>query len=83
MSTEKITVYATWDEEAKVWWARSDDIVGLSTEATTVEDLMRKLNAIIPDLVRLNGLPNDKDRSLLSVSVISDRLLQVDMHAAH
>ncbi|MGE0668208.1 MAG: DUF1902 domain-containing protein [Sphingomonadales bacterium] len=82
MSTGKITVYATWDEEAKVWWARSDDIGGLSTEAPTVEDLISKLNAIIPDLVRLNGLPNDEAPGLLPVCVISDRLMQVDMQAA-
>ncbi len=82
MQTE-IKVYASWDDEAKVWWARSDDIEGLSTEAATMEDLVRKLRDIIPRLVRLNGLPNDGDLTSLPVCVVADRLVQVDMPAAH
>ena len=47
MSSAEIKVYATWDEEAQVWWARSDDIAGLATEAATMEDMHRKLSIII------------------------------------
>lgn len=52
----KIRVYAEWDDEAKVWLARSNDINGLATEAETVEALEAKLKLILPELIELNGL---------------------------
>ena len=49
-------VHATWDEEARVWVASSDDVPGLATEAETAEDLVQKLKILIPELLELNGL---------------------------
>ncbi len=49
-------VHATWDEEARVWVASSDDVPGLATEAETAEDLVQKLKTLIPELLELNGL---------------------------
>ena len=45
------TITATWDDEARVWVATSDDIPGLVTEADTVEALTAKLKVIIPELL--------------------------------
>ena len=45
-----ILVTATWDSEASVWVAESDDIP-LVTEAPTVEALNAKLPGIIQDLL--------------------------------
>jgi len=50
-----LEVQATWDEEAKVWVAESDDVPGLVTEAPTVEALLAKLDILIPELVAENG----------------------------
>lgn len=55
----KIRVYAEWDEDAKVWVARSNDIAGLATEADTVEALEAKLRNIIPELIEHNGINGD------------------------
>jgi hypothetical protein len=42
------------DPDAKVWWAESDAIPGLSTEAATPEQLDDNVRVIAPDLLRLN-----------------------------
>ncbi len=55
--TERVPllVHATWDEEAKVWVATSDDVPGLATEAESLDVLVPKLKAMIPELLELNG----------------------------
>jgi predicted RNase H-like HicB family nuclease len=52
-----LLVRADWDPEAKVWVADSDDVPGLATEAETVEELVAKLETMIPELLDLNGWP--------------------------
>ncbi len=63
MQGAEIVVRATWDDEASVWIAESDDVPGLVTEAPTVEDLLAKLEVIIPELFELNGVnpPSDDE----------------------
>jgi predicted RNase H-like HicB family nuclease len=55
MTSDLMIVRANWDDEASVWVATSDDIVGLVTEADSLEALTEKLKAIIPELLELNG----------------------------
>jgi hypothetical protein len=47
-------VRAHWDAEAQVWWADSDQIPGLATEAATLEQLDENVRLIAPELLRLN-----------------------------
>lgn len=47
-------IVATWDDEAGVWVAESDDIPGLATEAATKEQLEEKLRTMIPELCEAN-----------------------------
>jgi predicted RNase H-like HicB family nuclease len=49
-------IEASWDPEAKVWVATSEDVPGLATEAATVEDLTRKLRVLVPELLDANGV---------------------------
>jgi len=49
-------VRAEWDEEVGVWVATSDDVTGLATEADTMEALVQKLKAMIPELLEANGV---------------------------
>ena len=37
------TVKFEWDDEAKVWIATSNDIIGLILESETVENLMNRV----------------------------------------
>lgn len=50
------SVQAIWDNEAKVWVALSDDIPGLVAEASSLDDLFRNLQELIPELLVLNGM---------------------------
>ena len=56
MAEHIYTVRCTWDPEAAVWVATSDDIPGLATGADTLEALVDKLKVVIPDLLEANGL---------------------------
>jgi predicted RNase H-like HicB family nuclease len=47
-------VRAHWDEDAKVWWAESDEVPGLASEALTLEQLDENVRAIAPELLLLN-----------------------------
>ena len=51
-----IHVKAIWDTESQVWVADSNDVPGLVTEADTSEQLIHKLQIIIPELLEANGL---------------------------
>jgi predicted RNase H-like HicB family nuclease len=44
-------VHVAWDDEAKVWYVQESDIPGLATEAGTLEELRRKVPAMIQDLL--------------------------------
>lgn len=55
MTGKTYTVRALWDPEAEVWVATSEDVPGLATEAPDLESMERKLRAIVPELLELNG----------------------------
>ena len=68
-----LKVQATWDAEASVWVAESDDVPGLITEADDLEALLRKLRVLIPELLEANGaLPPDCDEFPFSL-ITQDR----------
>ena len=46
-----IVLRATWDSEAGVWVAQSEDVPGLVTEAESIEALEAKLPGLIQDLL--------------------------------
>ena len=56
-----LLVRADWDPEANVWVADSDDVPGLATEAETVERLIAKVDVMIPELLELNGWPDQEE----------------------
>ena len=43
------------DAEAGVWFVESSDVDGLNAEADTLEELVKKLPAIIADLLEVDG----------------------------
>ena len=50
------TVHCTWDAEAGVWYVSDSDVQGLATEAATVEEMNRKLELMIPELLEANAV---------------------------
>lgn len=46
-----------WDASAGVWTATSKDVPGLVLESESFDTLVEKVQAAVPELVELNGLP--------------------------
>lgn len=49
-----------WDDEACVWIASNDEL-GISTEAESLDPLPDKLRRMLPEAVELNGLTPEDD----------------------
>ncbi|MGV3552741.1 DUF1902 domain-containing protein [Rhizobium sp.] len=75
MPISSIIVRATWDGEAEVWVATTNDIDGLSIEAPTIEALEPKVIAALSDLIELNGI--DSDLAEIPVHIMAEQLLRV------
>ena len=60
----KLAFTASWDPEAQVWVAVSDDVPGLVAEACSLQKLISKLQVLVPELCELNShlikTPSDK-----------------------
>jgi len=53
----KYTVILTWDEEASVWYAESDDIP-IALESDSLDTLIKRVRLAAPELLELNGKNN-------------------------
>jgi len=51
----KFVVLAEWDEAARVWVAESEDVPGLITEAASADELIAKLQKLVPELLGVGG----------------------------
>ena len=71
-----LVIQATWDDEARVWVAESDDVPGLITEADTLELLLEKLRVMIPELIEANDgeLPEEVPFDLMTRARTAGRL---------
>ena len=53
-------VMCTWDNDASVWVATSDDVPGLAVEAGSIDALLARLKVVIPELLELNGVETEE-----------------------
>lgn len=74
-----ITVNATWDDEAGVFVATSDDVPGLVTEAETRDQLVQKLKVMIPEMLDANGY---SDGDELHEFILCSHEITEHLHAA-
>ena len=65
----EIKVKLTWDPDACVWIAESDDVPGLVMESGSCDALIERLRYAIPELSELNGSPNTPP----SINFIAER----------
>lgn len=63
------TVRLTWDDEAEVWVATSDDIPGLVLECGSFDALLERIRFAVPELLALNG----SGKSTLNLSFVASR----------
>jgi predicted RNase H-like HicB family nuclease len=74
-------IEAFWDQEAEVWVAESQDILGLVTEAETLDQLTHKLKQIIPNLLMANHGIIKNDQQSIAFELIAHR--QELIHPPH
>lgn len=48
-------IQAQYDPDARMWWAESEDVPGLVSEAPTLDALMERVAAVVPELLAANG----------------------------
>lgn len=53
----RFQVNAIWDAEAGVYAVTSSDVPGLAAEGATLDALLAKIKALIPELLEENGEP--------------------------
>ena len=52
-----ILVTFTFDTEASVWIAESDDVPGLVLESGSLDALIERVKIAMPELLEINSLP--------------------------
>ena len=62
----------TWDEEAGVWVATSEDIEGLVLESGSFDALLERVRFAVPELIELN-----RSTTPVSLLFISKRLERI------
>lgn len=67
----RLTVRVTWDPEARVWIALSDDIDGFVMEHKSFDALMEEMPEIVSILLKANH--GDEKRGL-PIHVLADRI---------
>ena len=51
----ELLIKLTWDPEARVWIAESDDVPGLVLESGSFDALIERVRFTVPELLELNG----------------------------
>ena len=52
---QELLIRLTWDPEARVWIAESDDVPGLVLESDSFDALIERVRFTVPELLELNG----------------------------
>lgn len=52
--TMELTIKMTWDPEARVWIAESEDVPGLALESGSFDALLERVRFAVPELLALN-----------------------------
>ncbi len=63
----------TWDEEANVWYATSDDIPGLVLESESFDTLVERVRVAAPEIFEMN-CPNSFIRSITILAERRERI---------
>lgn len=75
MPIASIIVRATWDDEAEVWVASSNDIEGLAVEAQTLEALTPNVLSALSDLIKFNGIESNLPE--IPVHIMAEQLVRI------
>lgn len=67
------TINVTWDHDAAVWIAESDDVPGLMLESGSFDALIERVRFAVPELLALNA-PQEKPIRLRFVTEQQERV---------
>ena len=68
-----LTVNVTWDADAGVWIAESEDVPGLVLESGSFDALVERLRYAVPEMLELNGVK----RGPMQLNVVSERRVAI------
>ena len=71
---EELLIKLTWDQEACVWTAESDDVPGLVLESGSFDALLERTRFAVPELLELNS-DNNAPLSLTFKSERHERIV--------
>ena len=66
--TVEYVIHLTWDHEADVWIATSDDVPGLVLECGSFDALLERVRFAVPELLSLNH-----SQTPLTLTFLSER----------
>ncbi len=66
---QELLIKLTWDAEARVWIAESDDVPGLVLESGSFDALIERVRVTVPELLELNGAAH----APLQLRMVSER----------
>jgi len=68
-----LTVNVTWDADAGVWVAESEDVPGLVLESGSFDALVERLRYAVPEMLELNGV----EKGPMQLNVVSERRVAI------
>ncbi len=68
-----LTVNVTWDADAGVWVAESEDVPGLVLESGSFDALVERLRYAVPEMLELNGA----EKGPMQLNVVSERRVAI------
>ena len=71
----ELLIKLTWDAEACVWIAESDDVPGLVLESGSFDALIERVRFTVPELLELNGTP----KAPIQLRMVSERCERIAM----
>lgn len=80
MPSRLILIKVAYDDEADVWYVDHSSLAGLSAEAPTVDDLIKRLPGMIIDLIEENGF--DGDPGEVALEVVASHAQRIPLHEA-
>jgi len=72
---QELLIKLTWDAEARVWIAESDDVPGLVLESGSFDALIERVRVTVPELLELNG----SVKSPVQLRMVSERCERLAM----
>ena len=68
-----LTVNVTWDADAGVWVAESEDVPGLVLESGSFDALVERLRYAVPEMLELDGV----EKGPMQLNVVSERRVAI------